>query len=543
VLLVLLTSTSTVTSVLALAAATGTTVLIMGGTGHPLSTPPDTASFVQRYVGTAVDNYVSPSSAAAPATGIPAGPYNRVAVITPEQFAPGQGGLTFDQSVAEGGANLDKCISANGCAYNPDVGSTAPSSTDRFVVFGYSQSATIGTFEKRRLSEQFANGEGPDVSFVFIGNGNRPNGGFLARGPQGFTIPIPLPYGGATFSGPTPTNTQYNTVDIAGQYDVWADFPLNPLNLVADANAVMGSTVHANYENVSLSDPGIVNQGRVGDTTYYLIPTAILPLLNPVEQLPFVGHPLADALDAPLRVLVEAGYNRTISPGQPAPWNPLYLPNPVALGANFLAAIPTGLDNGLQDVIGIRPFGTQRPGPYGVGGPEVTYLNPPATKPETQRNPDPVTAAGDSLNTLSDDVPVSRSTSAPSPLSATKVADDASTPAATTTQSADNQKPTDPIKAVTSAVQHVVSGSTANDASTAAKPTPSANNKESTDPIKATVGAIRHALSGNTGGTTTTSTTRTPTSATSTTPGPEASGTSSSTASDGARKAVDLKAR
>jgi PE-PPE domain len=224
---VLLALPSTTTSVFTLTAATA---LIMGGSGHPLSTPPDATSFVQQYMGMAVDNYIAPSSTATPATGVPTGQYNQVAVITPAQFAPEHGTLTFDQSVAEGMASLDNCINSNVCAYNPDVGSTAPASTDTFVVFGYSQSATIATLEKRSLADQFANGQGPNVSFVLIANGNRANGGLLARGPLGFTIPMPLIYGGVTFSGPTPTNTQYNTVDIAGQYDGWADVPMNPLN-------------------------------------------------------------------------------------------------------------------------------------------------------------------------------------------------------------------------------------------------------------------------------------------------------------------------
>ena len=43
----------------------------------------------------------------------------------------------------------------------------------------------------------------------------------------------------------------------------------------------------------------------------------------------------------------------------------------------FSIAIPTGLDNGLQDIIGVRPFGTERPdvtgqGAYGINGPPVT---------------------------------------------------------------------------------------------------------------------------------------------------------------------------
>jgi hypothetical protein len=81
-------------------------------------------------------------------------------------------------------------------------------------------------------------------------------------------------------------------------------------------------------------------------------------------------------------VLVEAGYDRTTSPGVPTPFNPLYFPNPATLGTNFLVAIPTGLDNGISDFAGSRPFGTVRPGAFGVGGiptpvPTPTPFSPP----------------------------------------------------------------------------------------------------------------------------------------------------------------------
>lgn len=384
----LMMATSTVVSIFTAVAVAATTALIMGYTGHSLSPEADSPSFVQQWMGVAGNQYISPSSTATPATGIPKGPYNQVAVVTPEQFlmpnVPNSGPMTFDQSVAVGLQNLHNCISATDCDYNPDVGSTAPGAGDTFVVFGYSQSATIGTLEKRRLAAEYPMGDGPIVSFVFMGNGNRPNGGYLARGPLGFTIPLGFTFGGATFSGPTPTNTQYYTADVAGQYDPWADTPLNPFNLLAYVNASMGTSIHQNYGNVSLTDPGIINQGQYGDTTYYLIPTPLLPVLQPVDQVPVIGHVLADALDAPLRVIVESAYDRTISPGQPARWSPLYFPNPIAFTANLAISIPTAFDNALEDTIGIRPFGTQRPGPYGVGGPDVTYVTPPDTTTETQ---------------------------------------------------------------------------------------------------------------------------------------------------------------
>ena len=84
------------------------------------------------------------------------------------------------------------------------------------------------------------------------GDGNLPNGGILARFP-GLYIPI-LDF---SFNGPEPTDTPFDTVVITRQYDFYADFPLYPLNLVADLNAFLGFCyVHLYAFDVSLApDP------------------------------------------------------------------------------------------------------------------------------------------------------------------------------------------------------------------------------------------------------------------------------------------------
>ena len=56
----------------------------------------------------------------------------------------------------------------------------------------------------------------------------------------------------------------------------------------------------------------------MGDTTYYFIPTDTLPLLRPLRDLG-ADPVLLDAVEPALRVLVEAGYDRTTPFGQPAP--------------------------------------------------------------------------------------------------------------------------------------------------------------------------------------------------------------------------------
>ncbi len=85
---------------------------------------------------------------------------------------------------------------------------------------------------------------------------------------------------------------------------------------------------------------------------------------------------MADTLDPALRVIIESAYDRSTSPpGQPTSWNIFYFEDPIKLTKDFIAAIPTGLDNGLEDLFGVRPFKTTRPGPYGVGGTGVTYTD------------------------------------------------------------------------------------------------------------------------------------------------------------------------
>ncbi|OMC35548.1 PE-PPE domain-containing protein [Mycobacterium sp. GA-1841] len=378
--LVGLVSLAVMSTVASVASAAATSVLIMGGSGDPLTTEKDGIPFVRQYTTKVVDNFVAPSSMR-PGLGIPVGPYNAVAVITPAQFNtgdPADHSMTFDHSVAEGTKDLDTCISsATQCEYNEDIGSDAPGADDSLVVFGYSQSATIASFEKAALADRYPPGEGPQVSFILTANGNRPNGGFLARGPKGLSIPLPLPGGGVTFSGPTRTDTQYATVDIAIQYDGWADQPVNPFNLIAVANANAGQRLlHPHYADQSLDGPGIIDQGQYGDTRYLMVATDTLPLLHDVANMPGIGRFLADVLDAPLRVLVESGYDRTTSPGKPTTWSLFPAKNPLKTAVDFVVAIPTGWDNAIENINGTRPFGTQRPGPYGVGGPSVDYLNP-----------------------------------------------------------------------------------------------------------------------------------------------------------------------
>jgi hypothetical protein len=415
----LLTLTSTMTNVFTLAA----TVYIVKGTNSAFNQIPDSAYPPFAF------NYIEAVKPPAPTPVTSPSPYFIVTYpasfrpITPPGyiFSP-----TFDQSVAAGVTELERLRPVN-------------STTSDDILWGYSQGATVVTMYKRdyNAAHQSATpGSVPPPTFVLVANPNRPNGGILERGVALGTVPIL----GVTFSGATPTTTAgatagaITTYDIARQYDGVADAPTNPLNVVADANAIMGfALLHSQYPNVNLNDPNapLVDQGTYGDTQYYLIPTTTLPLLMPVAMVPVVGPVVATTLDPALRVIVESGYDRTISPGQPTPFNLLYFPNPANFGANLLVAVPTGLDNGLAEAGVGRALGTTPvTNPYGVGGPDPrtgaqpntvaatsTPTVPQAVGDPTPNDPTPndatptVTSPG-----LTDPLPVSTKASAPNSL-------------------------------------------------------------------------------------------------------------------------------
>jgi hypothetical protein len=244
------------------------------------------------------------------------GSYTPHPLNTPSEFWPftGLSDIPLDQSIAGGLSTLQaaliRMLADHVAAGDPD----SPT-----VIFGYSQSSVVATELKRELADRVFHGEViPPLSFVLLANLTRPNGGLNARFP-GMVLP-----GGWTFTDPAPTDTPFQTVDVVRQYDFFADFPLYPLNAVAMVNAVFGLIVH-DYGPVTLNptdpryDPATVVQTSPGsDTTYYLIPTRHLPLLEPLRLL---GVPafILDAIEPGLRALVELGYDRSIPFGTPTP--------------------------------------------------------------------------------------------------------------------------------------------------------------------------------------------------------------------------------
>lgn len=200
----------------------------------------------------------------------------------------GFGDLTYNKSVQQG-VNLL-------AAQNPGAGD---------VIFGFSQGAVSASKYK---------GTHTGNTYVLVENPSRPNGGIMQRF-KGWTIP----FVDVTFSGATPDNGDY-TVDVARQYDGWADFPKYLWNPLAVANALAGIIfVHGNTQTQltaadleaakASGDSDYYQFDEDSNTEYYLIKTEVLPLLMPLGW--FLPDPIIAALDAPLRWFIELAYDRT----------------------------------------------------------------------------------------------------------------------------------------------------------------------------------------------------------------------------------------
>lgn len=167
------------------------------------------------------------------------------------------------------------------------------------IVYAFSGGARIATAwltERARESDVPAD----KLSFVLIGNGTRKYGG-LSTWVLGDSIVAPP--------------TQYDVIDIAREYDPIADFPTNPFNLLAMANALSAfNVIHMDYTDVDVDDPGNYAWTE-GNTTYVFVPTANLPLLQPLRSMGLGA--LADQLEAPLRAIIDRAYDRDYLPAHP----------------------------------------------------------------------------------------------------------------------------------------------------------------------------------------------------------------------------------
>lgn len=360
ILTVLTAALITVAGTLSMAVALAATALIVPGTGTP------NANIVGSYLENARDYYIAPfNPACTEATDCALQGIDYPAQFWPIPL-PGWGGLSgakWDVSTGEGLANLNSTL-VNTLAQTPP--------NTPIVLFGYSQGGNIVSREKRNLG--YLPKDQTYLSFVMIGNTNRPNGGLFER--LAFLGHVPIL--DATFGMPAPTDTcdHICATDIAFRYDGVADFPLYPLNALAVLNAIAGFWyVHGTYlapnEN---SDVGELPDGYTpeelaaeladqdnwdehGDTRYITIPTKTLPIVRPFLEFAnatgtgFLIKPIVTLLTPVLTVLIETGYDRSLSYGTPAPFRLIPRINPFTLARDVVEAI----GEGFHDAFGAGP--------------------------------------------------------------------------------------------------------------------------------------------------------------------------------------------
>jgi hypothetical protein len=235
-------------------------------------------------------------------TSPPAGTFNDF--INSTAVYPGTLGLynglgkpSGDQSIADGQQAIAQQIQSQTAQGNTPI-----------TVVGYSEGAVAASHEVSAL------GPSNNVSFVLIADPERPNGGILARLPAGTYIPLlGISGGNATSSTGAPV------VMVTQQYDGIADAPAYPLNVVSDANAVLGFYyLHGNYYPVNPNGAGtVVTTSPNGNMTDILVlaPQGELPLFMPLAQAG-VPQPILVALDPAFRAIIDTGYDRTSDPSQ-----------------------------------------------------------------------------------------------------------------------------------------------------------------------------------------------------------------------------------
>ncbi|TLF69446.1 PE-PPE domain-containing protein [Nocardia asteroides NBRC 15531] len=345
------------------AALAATTALIVPGTG---TSDPGVA---HNFESNAYQHFIDPgargcSDNSCPGVVFVPVPYDASLWPVISSKGPEASSAKWDPSVADGVASL-------GALAARQLGGDG-----RVVIFGYSQGSTVASAQKAG-SAGLSQADKDRLAFVLIANPNRPNGGIIERPVRFGGIPV----ADITFGPPTPTDTGIATRDIAMQYDGISDFPAYPLNVLADANALLGTLlIHPSYlqpkGNGAGSEPKagaaiygyrdpaeyIAQQDCAtypehcqthGDTTYVTIPNpdGTLPLLYPLRAIgqhtgnTAVTEPAAVLVEPALRVLIETGYNRA-DYSAPTPLQfaePLNPAKMATLGTDLPAAIDQGI--------------------------------------------------------------------------------------------------------------------------------------------------------------------------------------------------------
>ncbi len=396
--------TATVQSAVGLLASTA---LIVPGTGtsNPLIS--------QDYTKNAINYYIAPVTSIPTCATDPCSP-SAIPVPYLAQFWPfpfaGWGGLQgakWNNSVQTGVVSLSTAYGAT---------RTQTGAGDETVIFGYSQGATVASIFKRSLAE-LPGGVPDNVSFVLIGDPNRPDGGLFER----LAILGTLPILEATFGQPTPTDTSPfddpNTVDIAFQYDGVADFPAVPWNLLAVANGLAGFWyVHGTYLDPRIRPPATTDSGELaygytptevegivagckadatgpncqqhGDTIYVTLPARSVPILQPFIDLGTATgtsaliNPAVALIQPITQTMIETAYNRT-DYGAPTPFQLIPRINPIKVVTDLIQDVPEGINAAIATIQSPTHKIPDLPPLWGTGDSATATLKVASQEPES----------------------------------------------------------------------------------------------------------------------------------------------------------------
>jgi hypothetical protein len=218
---------------------------------------------------------------------------------------------TLGGSVAAGTNNLDTAIR---------------NTEGPIAVAGLSQGTLALDGEQARLvNDPHAPAPG-QVTFIKVGD---PNALLSRMFKPGTHVPL------ADYTVPAPVESQYNTINLVGQYDIFSDPPERMGNLLADLNGIMAGGYYG-HSALAFSDPARVSpaditmttNGRGATTTTYFIRADELPLTRALVDDAGLPPQAAGPLDAVLRPMVDAAYGPRNGPS-PAGLNPANLVNAV----------------------------------------------------------------------------------------------------------------------------------------------------------------------------------------------------------------------
>lgn len=184
------------------------------------------------------------------------------------------------------------------------------------AIVGQSEGTVVLDTVRARLEQDPDAPAADQLQFVLF---NSPTRG-LARTlfPEGTRIPF------VDITVAPPVESRYDTAVVIHEYDFWGDFPDRPWNPVTMANALMGMAfVHQlDYDSpadVAAENITTVVNGKGGTDTTYFVPATTLALTEPLRILG-VPSGAVDALDAAIRPVIDAGYSRNDTPGDPRPF-------------------------------------------------------------------------------------------------------------------------------------------------------------------------------------------------------------------------------